>query len=184
MSELERFKLDALVIREDKDNFLAVLHFNVPVNYLGSVEIAPRLETINQLVREEFGSEIAKQKVFVSATATYELVHRLTGQTMLWRGSFQPRNNQDFYIIPSQVFNPGSFVETFSRQTSPETVSARVRIRGMNTEWQLSELKSLIVSFTADCSFANHRLGPRRIVIPPSHHGPVGRKQLIVYPFE
>ena len=113
MSELERFKLDGLVIRENLNKFFAVLHFNIPVRYLDPNEIVPRLQRISRLVLDKFGAEIEEEKVFVSATATYKLIHKLTGQTMLWQGSFQPRNNENFYIIESQVFVPDSFVQTF-----------------------------------------------------------------------
>lgn len=184
MSELDRFKLNGLVLKTDPDNFLAVLHFNVPLRYLVRDELAPKLERIRQVVDGEFEEEIARRKLYFSVSATYVLTHGQTGQTKLWQGSYSPRNNENYYILPSQVFDSATFVQEVAPRSNVDLVSARLRVQGLDTEWQFSELKSLIYSFIASCSFDDHRLGPERIVLAPFCHGTVGRRQFFVYPLE
>jgi len=167
MSNLDRFKLNGLVTPlNGTRNFLFVINFNLPEEQLGNS--AELLATVRNIINDEFPDEIVEEEVYYRITASYTLTSLSTNSERLWQGSFQPRTTQDQNILSNRPYFPETFVTEAAEAVVPERVVQKLELAGVDSDWTLTGLKSVILCFQVKCKYATHLFRPDSPVIPPS----------------
>lgn len=177
MSALQQFKVNGLVIplRRSRDRFIFALNFNLPQNRLSSVE--PLLATVRSCVQDEFPAEISATELYYRITASYTLTNHSTNVDRLWLGSFQPRTTQEHTVLSNRPYHPERFEAETADAISPERVIEKLELAGLDSDWSLSNLQSVILCFQARCNYSTHVFRPDSLVFPAARiHGARSRK--------
>lgn len=147
MSELDQFKLDGVILRDESDKTYVIINFNLPVRLLEEQQsVQNSLQKVKDVLYQEFPSNIALNNVFYSISATYTLQHRSTGEERDWLGSFQPRNQQNHFVAPFCSFSGHEFVTNVQQKIQLDGVRNKMRWSGMESVWAFSTLKSIIIT--------------------------------------
>jgi len=167
MSEIDLFKLDGLIIRDNHSSFIIKINYNLPIHRISQEEEAKLLfGRIKDSVSHEFWQEIQQERLYFCISATYTLVHDDNREIRLWQGSFQPRNNQRCLIKESDLFQNNKFVEDVLTATRLDNVLENLRLTGLDTKWTIGDVKSVIVTFETRCSTKRHTFKPNSPIIP------------------
>lgn len=167
MLALELFKLNGLVAPlQGLDHFIFALNFNLPEEYLRSERIDGPLTTVQSCIEDEFPEEIIGGEVYFRISATYTLSHVVTNEERLWQGSFQPRTNQEQNILSNRPYVSDTFMRVTEEAVALERVVQKLELAGADSDWTLSSLKSVILSFQAKCKYATHPFRADSLVIP------------------
>lgn len=180
MSDLERFKLNGLITPISGTRyFLFAINFNLPENQLG--QVGPLLATVKDCINDEFPDEIAAEEVYYRITATYTLTNIATNAERLWQGSFQARTTQEQTILSNRQYSSETFVTEASEAVLPERVVEKLELAGLDSDWTLSGLKSIIICFQARCKYATHLFRRESLVIPASRINEARRHRSIAF---
>lgn len=170
-SEIERLKVDVLVIPYDQsrtNRMLAFLNINVPLNYIKDKESRENtLKRIYKYIEIEFSEQnnlnITHRKYLASEleveiTATYTLRNLVTDEIKHWTGSFNPSANDMgslLKFIPMSKFaTPESFVTHVSNLIDPTIALRLLTWKGGSTKFKVEQLTSVIFNF--QCSLPTH----------------------------
>lgn len=182
MPEQDLFKLDGLILRDNPKSFIFVVNFNVPQTYLLDESVATtKFLHAQSCVQDEFRKEIELDQLYYSVSAAYTLEHKDNGQQRHWRGSFAPRNNQDYFISGHRLYEDSSFLEHVLKSTRPEKVMELLTIAGRDSKWIITELTSIIISFQARCKSRTHLFRPNSRVIPAARLRDVAIRRYVVF---
>ena len=133
---------------EDKRNsqFLIIYNINIPFEYLEERQTTTRdiLVRIKKLLVKDFYT----YPVTYQITASYNLVHSITGEFRVWTGSFSVRDNTPAQITAFQDFNPDTFVEE-SLDDLEDFEDKLVRSPELSSGWVLNSINSVI--FNVQC---------------------------------
>jgi len=167
MSEIDLFKLDGLIIRDNPSSFIIKINYNLPIHRIRQAEEAKLLfGQIKNWMSHEFWREIQKERLYYCISATCTLVHDDNDAIRLWQGSFQPRNNQRCLIKDSDLFQPNKFEDEVFNASRLDNVVENLRLAGLDTKWTVGEVKSIIVNFETRCSTQRHTFEPNSQIIP------------------
>ena len=133
---------------EDNRNskFLIIYNVNIPFEYLDERQTTTRdiLVRIKKLLVKDFYT----YPVTYQITASYNLVHSITGEFRVWTGSFSVRDNTPAQITAFQDFNPDTFVEE-SLDDLEDFEDKLVRPPEHSSGWVLNSINSVI--FNVQC---------------------------------
>ena len=167
MSEIELFKLDGLIIRDNPSSFIIKINYNLPLHRIIQEEEAKVLfGHIKDSVSHEFWQEIQQERLYYCISATYTLIHDDNREIRLWLGSFQPRNNQRCLIKDSDLFQINKFEEEVFFASRLDNVLENLRLTGLDTKWTIGDIKSIIITFETRCSTTRHTFKPNSRIIP------------------
>jgi len=182
MPAQDLFKLDGLILRDNPKSFIFVVNVNVPYRYLVDEGVArTKFAHAQTCVRDEFRQEINLEQLYYSVSAAYVLENKENGQQRHWKGSFAPRNNQDFFISGHRPYEDSSFVEDVVRSTRPDKVMEQLTFAGRDSKWVITELTSVIVSFQARCKTRSHLFRPNSLVVPAARLRDVAVKRHVFF---
>jgi hypothetical protein len=166
-------KVDALLVpTDDRDNFIVVYNINVPFRTFDTLESSTVvLERVKRLLLSDFIQLIATFQL----TASYLLLHRVTGEQRIWTGSFYPRGNAPAFLSAFKRFHPDSFVQySLDSLENVEHTLLNWPNRG-DTSWVFTQILSIIFNVQSIVP-AEHSLISK---FPLRNHG---RKSQIVFP--
>lgn len=124
-------------VLENHPSYIFVTNVNVPSATFG--EPARILQRIADLVNRDYDADLT---VYFEVSATYTLVHRETGETRRWVGSFSPQ--QTYTLTPNLHFSE-SFFEVVEPLLDLRTLVAQLGRLIPDTEWSVDEVNSLVV---------------------------------------
>jgi hypothetical protein len=161
-------KVDALsstIEDSTKDNYLIIYNVNVPYEYLDN-EIILRgiLERIQRLLTRHFENF----PVVYQITASYNLVHSITGETRIWTGSFSVRDNAPAQLSGFEDFDKNTFVED-SLDYLEDVENKLVRNPELASNWVFSSLNSVIFNVQSIVDTRSRALTPFPKNGPRSH---------------
>jgi hypothetical protein len=153
MFSVHNLKVDCTALPHDTQNrhqYLVIENINIPERLVYEpVEFTAVLNRIKDYLTVEF-SRPSLIPVHFQITAAYNLVHKVTGATRLWTGSFFPRGNSIASLTAFVIFNPEEFVNFVQRQTSRELIEDKLTWTNQDSSWQFDGLVSLIVNTQAN----------------------------------
>ena len=126
--------------------YLIIYNINVPFEYLEERETTTRaiLVRIKQLLVRDFNQH---QPVY-QITASYNLVHSISGEFRVWTGSFSVRDNTPAQITGFLPFDPDTFVDE-SLEDLEDFEEKLVRAPDLSSNWVLNSINSII--FNVQC---------------------------------
>ncbi len=136
-------KVDAISmpLTEHRQNYFVVIYnINIPIEHFESKEKSVQvLERVRHLLSRDFeGSEVVYQ-----ITASYRLVHSISGVHRIWTGSFSVRDNALAKISGFEDFDSETFVE--SSLDHLEDVEEKLeRPTALASNWKLDQIISII----------------------------------------
>ena len=166
-------KVDGLLVpTDDKDILLAIYNVNLPFRSLDTLENTTAvLERVKNLLIRDFTNIIATFQF----TASYLLLHRVTGEERIWTGSFYPSGNARTFLSGFKRFNADTFVEFgLDSMENVEHTLLNWPNRG-DTSWVFHQVLSIIINVQSLVP-AQHSLISK---FPRRNHG---RKTQIVFP--
>ena len=166
-------KVDGLIVpTDDKDVFLAIYNINLPFRLFDTVESTTQtLQRVKSLLMIDFAGVPATFQF----TASYLLLHRVTGEQRIWTGSFYPRGNARSYLSGFKHFAPETFVQFgLDSLENVEFTLLNWPNRG-DTSWVFNQILSIIVNIQSLVP-AQHSL----IAKFPRRNN--GKKSQIVFP--
>ena len=171
MLNAQSLKVDCTALPNDTNNrnqFLVVENVNIPEDKVyNPAEYTLVLERTRNFLAQEFRQVNVVIPVYFQVTATYKLVHRVTGAIRQWTGSFFPRGNSLLSLTPFTRFDPDTFVNFVQRQTSRELIEDKLKSIEIDSQWQFDSLVSVIVNSQANVSVGHPVLTLRGLI----HHG-------------
>jgi hypothetical protein len=137
-------KVDAVsapLLEDRKQKFLVIYNINVPVDYIQNGEAQARaiLTRIKNLLIAHF----LHFPVVYQITASYNLVHSITGEFRVWTGSFSVRDNEPAQITGFEHFDPDTFVDE-SIENLEDFEFKLVRAPELSSNWVLNSVNSII----------------------------------------
>jgi hypothetical protein len=166
-------KVDALLVpTDDKDNFIVVYNINVPFQVFHSMDTSTAiLERVKGLLMTDFVQLVATFQL----TASYLLLHRVTGEQRIWTGSFYPRGNAPAFLSAFRRFHHDTFVQySLDSLENVEHTLLNWPNRG-DTSWVFTQILSIIFNVQSIVP-AEHSLISK---FPLRNNG---RKSQIVFP--
>jgi len=150
---MDRLKVDQTVLHA-QDGYIFVTNINIP-----SVELSnPTLkERIYRLVESEYTANI---EVYFEISAAYTLIHRETGHTRLWVGSFSPL--QVFALSPILLFRE-DFSNIFDPLLDLNFLTQKLTNIFPDSEWVVDSVQSLIVNLQGLVPLQHLRLIQRNL---------------------
>jgi hypothetical protein len=164
--------VDGLIVPTDDQNvFLAIYNINLPFRLFDTVESTTQtLQRVKNLLMIDFAGVAATFQF----TASYLLLHRVTGEQRIWTGSFYPRGNAPAYLSAFKKFHPDTFVQYgLDCLDIVEHTLLNWPNRG-DTSWVLQEVISII--FNVQSLVSNEH--PLIRQFPGNNHG---RKRRITF---
>jgi hypothetical protein len=135
-------KVDALLVPTDeRTHFLVIYNVNVPFRSFDTLESSTNiLQRVRNLLSTDFTNAVATFQL----TASYLLLHRVTGEQRIWTGSFYPRGNAPAYLSAFTRFRPDTFVQyCLDSLDNVENTLLNWPNRG-DTSWVFNEIISII----------------------------------------
>jgi hypothetical protein len=120
--------------------YIFVTNIDIPSAFFQEAHL---LERIFDFVRREYLPNLV---VYFEVTGTYTLLHKDTGDTKRWVGSFSPQ--QAYTLTPHLIF-PDSFFPTVRPLLDLRTLTRQLDQLIPDTVWVVDEVKSLILNFSA-----------------------------------
>jgi len=173
----QTLKVDATALffpEKDRENkFLVIFNVNVPERIVNDDNEYPLvLERIRDLLIAEFQVDNNVGPIYYQITATYYLVHKISGASRVWTGSFFPKGNSPAQLAPFRQFDPANFVNHVLQNTTPESIEAKLNWTEQDSNWQFDSLASVIINAQTNV-LVSHSVLTRRNLIA---HG--GRRRL------
>jgi hypothetical protein len=137
-------KVDGLIVpTDDKNIFLAIYNINLPFRLFDTLESTSNvLERVKTLLMRDFADVPATFQF----TASYLLLHRVTGEQRIWTGSFYPRGNARSYLSGFKHFEPNTFVAFgLNSLENVEYTLLNWPNRG-DTSWVFNQILSIIIN--------------------------------------
>ena len=139
----DELKVDAVSCPVDdakRNQFIIIYNINVPIEVFENEQDSRRvLERVKNLLVQDFGQTLVVYQI----TASYVLVHNLTGATRVWTGSFSARSNVPAQVSGWEDFDPEDFVD--QSVESITHVEARLhRHPSVSSNWRLQAMISII----------------------------------------
>lgn len=174
----QHLKLDVTTLEiRGGSEYLAVLNFNVPAD---QVDDAGRFEHLLGRLANYLDSEFGNQNLRVAyqITSSYYLSHRDTGDERQWTGSFLASQN-----LSSSLSGPGfrlydreSFLRVSRASCSPHHIAETLNWGDRDTDWQFSQLASVIFNVQAALP-ASHGFLRRNDLLPDGGRGQGSNRQ-------
>lgn len=127
-------------VLEGYSRYIFVTNIDVPSEFFREALL---LERIFDFVRREYLPGLV---VYFEVTATYTLLHRDTGESRKWVGSFSPQ--QGYTLTPHLTF-PDSFFPVVRPLLNLRTLTRQLDQLIPNTVWVVDEVKSLVLNFSS-----------------------------------
>ena len=125
--------------------FIVVYNVNIPIEITEDQEECQEvLERVCDLVTTDFTGE----KVYYQITASYVLVHAITGQQRVWSGSFYAHGNAPAQLTAFESFNRHTFVAS-AIEGITDAERKLARWGGLESQWKLDHLESIIFNIQA-----------------------------------
>jgi hypothetical protein len=132
--------VSAPIENPSRNDFLIIYNVNVPYEYLENEASTRRvLERIKNLLHRDFGD----YRVVYQITASYNLVHALTGEVRVWTGSFSVRNNVPAQISDFEDFEENTFVNE-ALDHLEDLEEKLTRAPELSSNWVLANIISII----------------------------------------
>ena len=169
----QTLKVDATAIsnnleRNGPQRFLVIFNVNIPEHIVygggngGGQDSYPAvLERVREFLKTEYSNV---NEIYYQITATYYLVHKISGDTRLWTGSFFPKSSAVARLAPFQRFNEITFVNHVTQNTTRESVEAKLNWTDQDSNWQFDRLASVIINAQANVTPSHPVLTRRRLV--------------------
>jgi len=171
MGEVNRFKIDSLIVQQTPDDYLFLVNVNLPQAGIYDGSLNRLLETVQNCVEDEFSDEIARGGILYAISATFKLTNSLTGESRPWRGNYHPRGNEMNYLRSFTRYRPEMFVDEVTTATNPAFINDKLAVAKEDTKWNFSGLDSVVLHFQALCNRRNHPLRPGLIIpLVPIRH--------------
>lgn len=158
-----RFKANSLVVKRTPETIGFYVNVNLPHECLADGTLDEKLNTVEEVIGEEFSAELPLRKVRYSVSAAYVLA-KANGEEKAWRGNFQPRGNNDNTLRHFDAYNPQTFKEEIREATSDHRVRVALTRVNDDTAWHFLRLLSVIVNFQTVCGpqhvYSNRLLDP------------------------
>jgi hypothetical protein len=135
-------KVDALLVPTDeRENFIVIYNVNIPFRSFDTLESSTNIvQRVKNLLMTDYINLIATFQL----TASYLLLHRVTGEQRIWTGSFYPRGNAPAYLSAFKRFNPDTFVQyCLNSLDNVENTLLNWPNRG-DTSWVFTQIISII----------------------------------------
>lgn len=173
-------KLDVTTLEiTNSPSLIALLNFNVPADH---EDQAGAFRDIAAFVEANFGATQGP-RVSYQITASYVLTHRVTQDSRVWTGSFNPGAAAHRSSLSGPEFSNfqgrQSFLHHATACTEPGHVLSVLDWKDSDSDWQFSEVESFIFSFQVRLPhghgfLARYRLGisagrnhnRRRVTLP------------------
>ena len=139
---VEHLKVDQTSL--NLDNYqIFVTNINIPERYLNQVR--PILQRADNFILNEYEGA---GRVFYQLVATYYLKHSDTGHLRHWGGSFLPKEINLSSIDSFHAFGP-NFVNRLELLCNKETLSEKLSLHNIDTEWEFHSLTSVVINVQA-----------------------------------
>lgn len=120
--------------------YIFVTNVDIPTATFGEPDL---LERLRNFLSGEYNPDLA---VYFEVSATYTLVHRDSGETRRWVGSFSPQ--QTYTLTPNLTF-PSAFYPVVRPLLNLRTLTRQLEQLIPNTVWIVDEVRSLILHVSA-----------------------------------
>jgi hypothetical protein len=137
-------KVDGLLVpTDDREFFLAIYNINLPFRLFDTPNSTVNvLERVKNLLMRDF----VDLRATFQFTASYLLLHRVTGEQRIWTGSFYPRGNARTYLSAFKRFQSDTFVQFgLDSLQNVEYTLLNWPNRG-DTSWVFNQVLSIIVN--------------------------------------
>lgn len=168
MGEVNRFKIDSLIVQQTVENYLFLVNINLPQAGIYDGSLDRLLETVQNCVGDEFSNEIDRGGIVYAISATFQLTHSMTGQSRPWRGNYHPRGNDMNYLRTFTRYRPETFTNEVRTATNPAFINNKLAVAKEDTKWNFAGLESVVLNFQALCDRTTHPLRPG-LIIPPAN---------------
>ena len=146
-------KVDAVsapIADSTRNNFLVIYNVNVPVRFLEEEGVTRQvLERIKDLLMNDF----TNYTVVYQITASYTLLHSLTGELRVWTGSFSVRDNAPAQLSGFEQFDQNTFVDD-SLGYLEDAEQKLTRAPEFSSNWVLDSIIAVI--FNVQCIVDQH----------------------------
>jgi len=139
---VDRLKVDQTAIIAGT-KYVLVSNINVPLRYLedGSPLKEPLFNRVKQFIDINYGP--AQNTVWFEISATYQLVHRESGSTREWVGSFNPRVGP---LIHETAVYDATFLNVLRRICVIEDIIQKlITFNNLESDWVFDSLHSIII---------------------------------------
>jgi hypothetical protein len=144
----DQLKVDALSlpIKENNVNYLIVVYnVNIPIQILeNQADFEQVVERLCHLIAIDFTGE----EVVYQITASYMLVHAITGQQRIWTGSFYTHANVPAQLTPFETFNRNTFVASALENVNGAEQKLSQK-NSLDSQWKFDHLISIIFNIQA-----------------------------------
>jgi hypothetical protein len=167
-------KVDVLSMPLKENNveyFIVIYNINIPIQI---IENPTDCEQVLYRVRALLTTDFAGEQVSYQITASYALVHAITGQQRTWTGSFNARANAPAQLTPFEIFNSNTFVASALEGIDGAERKLSQTIR-QESQWKFDHLISIIFNIQAKVQDHHPVIQRRRF---PQH----GRRAHITFP--
>jgi hypothetical protein len=150
-AERDQLKVDAVSLPvSDRQNtdYIVIYNVNIPIHYFNDDTSA---SNVLERVRDLLSTDFVYSRVGYQITASYELVHRITGQLRTWTGSFSVRNNAPAQISGFEEFDANTFVQT-SLEHIEDVEERLTRPNAEASNWMLHQIISIIFNIQSKVS--------------------------------
>lgn len=153
MANYQMLKVDATALGTNGNNdALIIFNINIPEQAVFDLaQFVPALQRAQDFLVAELGEQV----IYYQLTATYFLVHKLTGAQRLWTGSFFPKGNAAASLADFQRFNPNTFVDIVSHTVNQDTILEKLSWTNLDSNWQFDRLASVIVNAQANLTWSH-----------------------------
>jgi hypothetical protein len=170
----DELKVDAVSLPLDRhgrrvQEFVVIYNINIPMDIiLDEDETINVLERVRDLLVRDFPDTLVGYQI----TASYNLIHTVTGARRVWTGSFSVRYNSPAQVSGFEEFNSETFVETSidaigdveHRLNRPEAVASNWKVENIisiifNCQSKVDEYSLIIRAFHRD-GRRSHRTFP------------------------
>lgn len=147
----DQLKVDAACLPiSDRPNsdYIIIYNVNIPIEYFDNDASAVN---VLERVRDLLNTDFFNLQVAFQITASYQLLHRLTGQLRTWTGSFSVRNNAPAQISGFELFNRDTFVQV-SLDHIEDVDEKLTRPNAEASNWMLYRIISIIFNIQSKVS--------------------------------
>lgn len=151
-------KVDQTTISVNIEETLFISNINIPEHYLDNIR--PVLERVFAFIQRDY---IGIPVVRYHLSATYELVHKVTGALRHWAGSFMPKDQNLSTIDHFQILGP-NFINRLTPLCNQDNIIEKLFFHGIETDWQFHSLASIVITVEAIVAPNYHTLLLRNLL--------------------